>query len=484
MIYISVAIQIVSCSDPDLSDIELRLEDVDNRIDSLNLRSDSLDLRLDSIAIQLETLQSGLQELKSEGKLNHLQYSDYLTFFIQMDSVLKNASQAEKVEMISEIDSVKEELNILSSTNTYQELSGSIEKGPFLRGSRLFIYEMDTSFAQTGRTFTADIRNDLGDFGLTAINLLGKNCLVVGTGFYYNEVSNSNSNSSISLSAMVRIDSGEVINVNVLTHLERRRVEYLIKQGASYDSAKRKALTEVLNFFGISNSGWSRAEKIGLNNSNDESSILLSISVLLQGFRTESQLVDILSKFSLDIESDGIVNDSTVGNSIMSHLYYMNQDGILNQLKSKYSGIISESALNSWSLGSLSDFEQNTEFVLSEKLITYPEKSDSNSPNVLHPSYSGTSSFVNVSAFLSPGTVLKVVILDENGETPSNMSFQLGSDRGWTYSTQPDFSLTGVFESSTAGLNSIDLTMPAGNYTVIAYEKGGAVETFRKDFSK
>ena len=94
----------------------------------------------------------------------------------------------------------------------------------------------------------------------------------------------------------------------MLTHLERPRVEYLYNiKNLSFDSAKSQAVKEVLKAFGFENTGIKRAEKVGVVGVGDESKILLAISTLMQGYRTESEVTQILSDFAEDLEKNWAV---------------------------------------------------------------------------------------------------------------------------------------------------------------------------------
>ena len=74
-----------------------------------------------------------------------------------------------------------------------QELNGRIEKGGFTKGSMIYLYEMDSTLTQTGRSFNTIITDNFGSFNLKVQNLKGKLCRAVTDGFYFNEVAGQNS---------------------------------------------------------------------------------------------------------------------------------------------------------------------------------------------------------------------------------------------------------------------------------------------------
>jgi hypothetical protein len=275
-------------------------------------------------------------------------------------------------------------LKIVKSTLAVVELNGTVFKGSFIRGSLLNFYELDTNLTQTGRSFNATIRDDYGNFTLKAQNLSGKLVRVVGDGFYWNEVLNENSSSRITLTALCKIDSNETVNVNVLTELERPRVEYLYSvKGLTFDSAKTQAVTEVLKAFGYTNTGIKRAEKVGIVGIGDQSKILLAISTLMQGYRSESEVTQILSDFGQDLEKDGLLTDDAIGNDLETHLYYVDTAIVAENFKVKYRKLYNADTVNSIDMRFIKNFQNNTTYAKNKELIAFPDKSNYLVDNIL-----------------------------------------------------------------------------------------------------
>ena len=341
-------------------------------------------------------------------------------------------------------------LKIVQTTTIITEISGSVFKGSFIRGSLLNFYELDTNLNQTGRSFNTTIDDDYGNFDIKAQNLAGKLIRVVGDGFYWNEVLNENSSSRITLTAICKVDSNETVNVNVLTQLERPRVEYLYSvKRLSFDSAKTQAVTEVLKAFGYTNTGIKRAEKVGVVGIGDNSKILLAISTLMQGYRTESEVTQIMSDFANDLKKDGTLDDVTIGNSLATHLYYVDTATVLNNFKTKYKLLYNADTVNSIDMRFVKSFQNNTTYIKNKELITYPEKhNNENMLNILSPALTTydfktqiyVANFFDVSSQITrKGMTLKIEIVDENGsqfiDNPSFDEFWAPTSftsRGWT----------------------------------------------------
>ena len=115
------------------------------------------------------------------------------------------------------IISCQKESSVIIPTSQNVNISGSVFKGTFLRGSSLTFFELDNSLSQTGKTFNTSIDDDYGNFSVNARITSGSYVKVVGNGYYWNEVTNENTISTLSLNSICKADSS--INVNVLTHL-------------------------------------------------------------------------------------------------------------------------------------------------------------------------------------------------------------------------------------------------------------------------
>jgi len=297
---ILVILFIDSCQDVNVDELDATIVDIDtvdsDSVDSLAIITvDSLAIRIDLIDSTLTAINKLISELQNDGKLNA---EEALQFFDQIESLEQRlgATDADIDEIETETAELMGVVTELMENDTFQTISGRVEKGSFVKGSILFINELDSNLAQTGRSFNTLITDNLGSFELKVKNLKGKFCRVLADGFFYHEVLNRNSTSRIALTGLVKIDSGEIINVNILTHLEQPRVEHLLEQGIPYDSAKEQALTEVLNAFGITSPGISRSEKVTLIGPNEKNNILLALSTLIVGFRTESEITELKLK--------------------------------------------------------------------------------------------------------------------------------------------------------------------------------------------
>lgn len=367
-------------------------------------------------------------------------------------------------------------LKIVKSTLAVVEIKGSVFKGSFLRGSLLFLYELDTNLNQTGRSFNTTIDDDYGNFDLKAQNLSGKLVRVVGDGFYWNEVLNENSSTRISLTGICKIDSNETVNVNVLTHLERARVEYLYNtKKLSFDSAKSQAVKEVLKAFGFENTGIKRAEKVGVVGISDDSKILLAISTLMQGYRTESEVTQIMNDFANDIKKDGTLDDATIGNDLETHLYYTDTTIVLNNFKVKYRKLYNTDTVNSIDMRFVKNFQNNTIFTKDKDLFEFPEyEKNGTYKNILSPlnSIFTTSAYGVTANVTRRGMQIKVEILKEDGSSVGcTFGFPQGMEVGWTLA-RPNCILPTYTSTGQTLQDAWTMFGSKQKYRVNIYEKG------------
>jgi hypothetical protein len=222
------------------------------------------------------------------------------------------------------------------TTFTIDKVIGVSQKGPFLNGSSITAFELNGNFTQTGKSFNTQILDNLGSFELSNMTMLTHYTKLKADGFYFNEVKNSNSLSSISLYAISDLSDKSTVNVNLLSTLEVSRVEYLINNGSTFTDAKHQAQQEILNMFFINKPTMSESELLNISIDGDDNAILLAISLILQGYRTEAELSQLLGDISTDIRTDGILNSSTLGSSLINDAKLLDTVQIRSNLESKY----------------------------------------------------------------------------------------------------------------------------------------------------
>ena len=418
----------ISANNLKIDSISSSLIDLQSSVTTNNTSVDSLDAQYNSIAQSILSLIANIETLDSLSDRTSIDLSGLNTSVSDLTKK-QNVSSEDITQLSKDYQDVLDAYrNLLSQIRGLGErvnyLVGAIFKGSFLQGSLLNFYELDSNLNQTGKSYNATIEDNFGNYTLQAVGLENSIFRVVGDGFYWNEVLNENSDSRITLTGVCKIDSNELVNVNVLTHLERPRFEYLYSQkGYSFDSAKRKAVSDVLGVFGFKNTGITRAEKVGVTGIGNDSKILLAISTLIQGFRTESEVTQLFNNIAEDIKTDGILSDSTIGNDIATHLYYMDTATMLSNFKTRYLTKYASDTINTLDMSFLKMFQDSTSYTKDKDLITFPKLSlDGTANNILFSgnTFNTSSQFGVTCEVLYDGIVFKAVVQRESMIDGSN----------------------------------------------------------------
>lgn len=339
-----------------------------------------------------------------------------------------------------------------SSTSTIQDITGYVQKGPFINGSSVTVYDFQTNLTATGKSFNTQITDNKGTFGLSNISLSSNNIGLRADGFYFNEVSGEQSAAQITLNALADISGNSDINVNVLTHLEKPRVEYLIKNGKTFADAKIQAQKEILSIFNITKSAMKTSEDLNISEKGDDNGILLAISAILQGYRTESEMTELLSNISNDLRENGVLDSQSLGSALINHAIVLDTVSIKTNLIQRYSEV--GVTVNISSFGKyIANFIAKSKFEVTKSLITYPETGTFGA-NVLSLTKTdfGIRPYANLSlvAELAKGTALKIRITSLSADTSSTVPtdtskvtttirkagwfYALGTNRNWSIS--------------------------------------------------
>lgn len=181
-------------------------------------------------------------------------------------------------------------------------IDGAAQKGPFVNGSSVLLFEMDGGYSQTGKSFSGNISSNKGDFTLRSVSLISQYATLVANGYYRNEVTGRTSVSTIQLNAVSDLSNRGHVNVNLLTHLEYKRVLNLLDSGMALSQAKALAESEILKFFGFADNMIADEaecfEDLDIFSTGDGDAALLAISVLMQGELSEADLTERLTDVS------------------------------------------------------------------------------------------------------------------------------------------------------------------------------------------
>ena len=235
----------------------------------------------------------------------------------------------EKVDSYTETDPIQK-----------TKLTGLIEKGPFINGSNVLIYELDNNFSQTGKSFNATT-NDEGFFEMTnSMEFASSYVKLVVDGFYFNEITGKLSSTKITLESLANIKDKNSINANLISHLEYKRVLYLIDhENMSFENAKEQAVKELLACFLISDLELS-PETVSITDNNTQADILIAISsILLRAVESKNQMdaefTRLINNFRDDLEMDGQI-DEYLKTIIKDASYMLNYNSVKENIENRY----------------------------------------------------------------------------------------------------------------------------------------------------
>ena len=209
-----------------------------------------------------------------------------------------------------------------TSSNSSNTVSGYVQKGPFIQGTVITVWELDSNLVQTGKAFIGTIDDNTGTFNARG-NVVSPYVELSAVGYYFNEVSGSLSTAPLTLQALSDLNDNSSVNVNLMTHLEKKRVEYLIDAGSTFTTAKSQAQTEIMKIFNIENVSLGSSETLNISKSGDGNAVLLAISAILQSDKTEAELTELLSTINTDIRTDGTLDSTTTKATLVTAMEYL-----------------------------------------------------------------------------------------------------------------------------------------------------------------
>jgi len=239
-----------------------------------------------------------------------------------------------------------------AQNGTTAGINGAAQKGPFIKGSTITIQELDSRLSPTGVTFNVQTTDDSGRFSLDS-KVQSPYVEVIAEGYYFDEVTGALSSAPLTLRAIAEASSLATVNVNILTTLERNRLVNLMNNGMSFQDAKTRAESDVLQAFHITD-GVSRFEAMDISRQGDQNAILLAVSSLLESIavnqagasqNTVAQLSQLISDIASDIALNGALTDPTIMSEITDAGVNLDLAGVKANLIKRYNDLGQQVAL-------------------------------------------------------------------------------------------------------------------------------------------
>jgi len=216
-------------------------------------------------------------------------------------------------------------------------IKGLAQKGPFGIGSDIVVSELDNSLIPTGKNFNSTITDNFGSFELSSIELISNYIEIKASGEFFNEVYGGWPLGGITLYSIADVSNFSNINVNVLTHLSKDRMEYLVQSGYSFEEAKNQSKKEILQIFSLTNEDSYDFNQLELSSTEEGNGILLAISSIVLGSANNISLMELLTNMRVDLKEDGILDSKTIQTSLISQAQWLNTYAVRKNMESIYS---------------------------------------------------------------------------------------------------------------------------------------------------
>jgi N-acetylneuraminic acid mutarotase len=205
-------------------------------------------------------------------------------------------------------------------------LNGAVQKGPFVLGSTVVVSEVDATGSPSGRVYSTQTINDLGEF---SVDFAYRGFVSVeASGFYYSELSGTLSGAPVVLRAFYEVTGSgtQTVFVNLVTHLSYNRVKALVSQGLSFDDASARAEAELRTGLEIGLPDFDPGEPGTSMNvaggDTDANAYLFAVSAViakaaeLRGGPLDARLQELVNTLS-----DGFAKDGTVDQAVVDELH-------------------------------------------------------------------------------------------------------------------------------------------------------------------
>jgi hypothetical protein len=381
----------------------------------------------------------------------------------------------------------KEKNDDNENKNSPKNISGYVQKGPFINGSSVVAYDLMDNFSATGKSFNTQITSNNGSFEFNSILLSSQYVSLRADGFFFNEVFGRKSASQITLFGIADLEGKNNININLMTHLEKLRVEYLLAHGKTFTEAKTQAQKEIMEIFNIEIDNMLSSENLNISSDGDANGVLLAISSILLGYRSESELTELLSDFGNDIREDGKINNESIGSKLISHAIYLDTSAIKENLTKMYHDLGVNANMPAFGKY-ISGFINKSKFQILPSMINYPATA-SYGKNVL---FSNDSLFYSITpteldwnktysfaADLHNGAALKIRIKSLStsvSDTGNHVSHPLfyhvdGTEQNWNIALFDSNSWSQTFTAIESGKScDMRIMFEKGTYLLEYYE--------------
>lgn len=192
------------------------------------------------------------------------------------------------------------------SRNENYDIKGKVEKGPFVKGSKVTLQPLNSKFIPTGDSYFATILDSEGNFNFGSLELESPYALLTADGYYFHEIQGELSQGPISLKALVDLLDNSSVNLNVLTHLKQDRIQHLIQEEQkSFKEANQQAQTEILTCFALQEYANKDVSSFSITSGTDEAGALIIASSMLLQNKSDAEFTEYITDLSQEFKNTG-----------------------------------------------------------------------------------------------------------------------------------------------------------------------------------
>jgi len=215
-----------------------------------------------------------------------------------------------------------------------ETVSGVSQKGPFIKGSTVTLYELDEKLNQTGIHYSTTIDNDDGKYHIDSVVLSKPYAWMIVKGNFIDEITGKKTTNPITLNGLVKVEKNKDININILSHLAFNRIQFLVQQGLSISQAQKQAEVEVLKAFNIDDDGTPFENMDIFANGEGDAKLLAITLILLNAYEGDiAKTTDLLAQITYDLETDGVWNDTNLIENLEYRTYESTGDAFISARK-------------------------------------------------------------------------------------------------------------------------------------------------------
>ncbi|PWJ36764.1 hypothetical protein IE02_0237 [Fibrobacter succinogenes subsp. elongatus] len=210
---------------------------------------------------------------------------------------------------------------IENSKETTHNIVGYVNRTRGYSMTEVVLREVDSTLSQTGVAYHGFVDDYSGHFSLENVKLTQPYVYLEVNGYFYSNCYDNNETEPMTswkvLEAYADVRKGDSISVNLLTHMQAKRLKRYINRGLSFDSSMSLLQKEISDLF-LLDSLHEDFSKMNLSTLRDYNYYLLGVNVLNETYVWKSGGLDELLK-------EDVLTDSLFS-TYWSYAYYFNHN--------------------------------------------------------------------------------------------------------------------------------------------------------------